>query len=488
MSFKVLFLLAVLLITVTIVVVTVIMQNHVKKITELWHSFTKSSTNGLMDKWTQIINEQRGFILSKSLTLPWIPVVKSAISLNHLENNYLEKVNNPAFKSYINMTVIYINVKEMTILLPSVFYDHTAKNCSLLYRHTRHGDDDYGAKCYNLNNSNWNTSDPRWLEPHSVNTRKSAFSLGMVKPLANRTNFYKMTRLPATFFHVIRDGIVIEDGDVYCKNTRVLPQRCVQGISQHPGNGSDLLMVDELVSISQTFATTFYHFTVENLPRLALFVQFLKENPHVQIHVHHQPFASSFLNMLGINPDGRIVKGKVRARIIYLPAGVPCMRPTLFSTNIISVLLRQSLQPKPARNAIVLIRRKDGRQFIHRISIEKMLRSEAETRGLQVFVHYPDTRAPSISESRVLYNSAVMIVAPHGAGLANMLFCEPGTVVIEAIHTRRYLCFRNQALLLGHHYHGVYVPVIGFTTVADLLPGVKHYLDNVIMPRRSKEH
>jgi capsular polysaccharide biosynthesis protein len=36
-----------------------------------------------------------------------------------------------------------------------------------------------------------------------------------------------------------------------------------------------------------------------------------------------------------------------------------------------------------------------------------------------------------VSEQAKAFNSAEIIVAPHGAGLANLVFCQPGTVVVE---------------------------------------------------------
>jgi capsular polysaccharide biosynthesis protein len=37
----------------------------------------------------------------------------------------------------------------------------------------------------------------------------------------------------------------------------------------------------------------------------------------------------------------------------------------------------------------------------------------------------------SMPDQILLFQSAEFIISPHGAGLANLLFCEPGTKVIE---------------------------------------------------------
>ncbi|MBI4553232.1 MAG: glycosyltransferase family 61 protein, partial [Candidatus Latescibacteria bacterium] len=40
-------------------------------------------------------------------------------------------------------------------------------------------------------------------------------------------------------------------------------------------------------------------------------------------------------------------------------------------------------------------------------------------------------RGLSVKEQAALFASATVVIAPHGAGLANLVFCSPGTKVIE---------------------------------------------------------
>jgi len=63
----------------------------------------------------------------------------------------------------------------------------------------------------------------------------------------------------------------------------------------------------------------------------------------------------------------------------------------------------------------------------------------------------------TINETMMMFHSAVLIVAPHGAGLSNMLFSQPGTYVIEGLCNPPYivLCYQRLAYVLGHHWHGV---------------------------------
>ena len=56
-----------------------------------------------------------------------------------------------------------------------------------------------------------------------------------------------------------------------------------------------------------------------------------------------------------------------------------------------------------------------------------------------------------------MFYSAVMIVAPSGAGESNMFFSQPGTYIVEGVCNLPHvnLCFLRLAHVLGHHWHGV---------------------------------
>jgi capsular polysaccharide biosynthesis protein len=59
----------------------------------------------------------------------------------------------------------------------------------------------------------------------------------------------------------------------------------------------------------------------------------------------------------------------------------------------------------------------------------------------------------SIREQAGLFSDAELIVAPHGAGLANLVFCEPGTAVVE-LFGDRYIndCYWGLSCQLGLRY------------------------------------
>ena len=59
----------------------------------------------------------------------------------------------------------------------------------------------------------------------------------------------------------------------------------------------------------------------------------------------------------------------------------------------------------------------------------------------------------SFAEQVQLMNQAELIVAPHGAGLANLIFCRPGTQVIEIFEPSSLrLCFWSLSDIMGLRY------------------------------------
>ena len=92
----------------------------------------------------------------------------------------------------------------------------------------------------------------------------------------------------------------------------------------------------------------------------------------------------------------------------------------------------------------------------------------------------------------LLFHSAAMVVAPHGAGLANIVFSRPGTYVIEGVCPRpkMILCFQRLAVILGLHWHGLLsdggCPNLVNVSARDVLDTVVTYLDirNKTMARK----
>ena len=279
------------------------------------------------------------------------------------------------------------------------------------------------------------------------------------------------------------------------------------------------------------------------MSRLTAFICFLRSHPSVKIHMN---IADEMMDVVGkyfdlINIDStRIIRGVVRAQVIYLPAGTPCTNPPLFNIRLLSLWLRHSIitltdsnqanpiftEPlrsfrgpatgskgaipgstetishysisKPGstriipdskvsvtdpRTSVVLIKRQKGRRrrwFDHHEEIKKQLVTmTTETKSNTFTLEEFTDPVPPLREVGRMFSRAAAIVAPHGAGLSNMLFSDPGTVVVEGMCRVAFtaLSFRNLAYLLGHRYYGVFMHKSCMDlTSSELLKPVSFYL------------
>jgi len=102
---------------------------------------------------------------------------------------------------------------------------------------------------------------------------------------------------------------------------------------------------------------------------------------------------------------------------------------------------------------------------VKELEIEAALQKVAQDFNLNYYL-FIDNPVPSFNETMRKFHSAVLIVAPHGAGLSNILFSQPGTCILEAVYKpATNLCFARTAHILGHRWHGLlHKAEPGFTT------------------------
>ncbi len=264
------------------------------------------------------------------------------------------------------------------------------------------------------------------------------------------------------YLYILRNGVAGRHGDLYSQDTIVQIERCYDDINNpdwlftHGVN--ELPFYNEVFSITIIWGAGYYHIMIEQFPRLAPYIEFLITNPKIKIHV--TSLKSLMVNMmvfLGISKD-RLVSGPVRAKYLYAPAGVPCSQTALFNLQVLSLNLRYNLYMQQRkspnnRSSIVLIKRSRKRNFFCHDKILKMLENIAPRYGLTVEL-YRDDPTPGFIETTNMFHRAVMIVGPHGAGLSNMIFSDPGTIIIEGWCFYNP-CFADLAYRLGHRYYGL---------------------------------
>lgn len=121
-----------------------------------------------------------------------------------------------------------------------------------------------------------------------------------------------------------------------------------------------------------------------------------------------------------------------------------------------------------------------------RVANEEILRERLRHQGFEVHT----LNGLSIQEQQQLFSSAAIICAPHGAALTNLVWCGPGTVIIDLLSERHLIpCFRELAAQNRLYYYPYACQQVGDVTsgikgdivvsyaqVASVLDVVDHHL------------
>ncbi|MBS0646829.1 MAG: glycosyltransferase family 61 protein [Verrucomicrobia bacterium] len=183
-----------------------------------------------------------------------------------------------------------------------------------------------------------------------------------------------------------------------------------------------LTLKEPVISLTDIWQGAFFHWMYQVLPRLGLLTA-----PYAKIFVEQKhDFQRQSIELLGCQ-DCVISTAEydaVQASQVIIPSSFLC--PTHRSCQF----LRDSFLPKvpilPKRK--IYLSRTDART--------RRLANEVEV--IDILDQYGFERVEltplSFREQIAVLKSADMVVATHGAGLSHLVFCDPGTAVLELFH------------------------------------------------------
>ena len=273
------------------------------------------------------------------------------------------------------------------------------------------------------------------------------------------SHFY--THLPdrVLYLHIIQDGIITVFGDILSGDLKLVPYSCSQDLGSSPPDGFEHAPVwNEVFVITQYWGDAFFHKMLESLPRIAPYIEFLQTNKHIKVHVaESHGYTRTSLKFLGIGSE-RIISGPSRAKLVYLPQATACGFTQVQEIQMLSHLYRQQIAGwgLGLRNLVVLIQRTGLRRFMKWEEVAFLVEKLSGEFGFEYAV-FPDNPSPPMEQAMQTFYQAVMVVAPHGAGLANVVYSQPGTFVIEGVCNPPHvnMCFQWTSHVLGHRYHGI---------------------------------
>jgi tetratricopeptide (TPR) repeat protein len=210
----------------------------------------------------------------------------------------------------------------------------------------------------------------------------------------------------------------------------------------------------------------YFHWMVDILPRIEILHRWgvnLEEIDWFLVNSCQQPFQRETLKALGI-PEYKIIESDrhpyIQAKNLIVPSfsgylgwlstqGLEFLR-RVFSREQSSKLpescARESKNTHPER--IYISRNK--------CSYRRVINEEQVIDFLSGFGFVPVLlESMTLNEQIALFAGAKVIIAPHGSGLTNIIFCSPGTKVIELTspnYIRHYYWAIGQQLNLEHYY------------------------------------
>ncbi|MEJ1236602.1 glycosyltransferase family 61 protein [Chryseolinea sp. T2] len=173
-----------------------------------------------------------------------------------------------------------------------------------------------------------------------------------------------------------------------------------------------------------------YHWMLETVPKMYLFQQSgeMDKDSYFIVPNQRMQYQKQFLNHFGID-DHHIIDEEnihhIQADWLFVSSHIKFYdHHSKWSCDF----LYRSIVPNPIKEPKkrIYISRGDAknkRTVMNEAELEKMLQSH----GFEIVMLSP----LSIYEKAAVFNSASILVGVHGGGLANLVYCEPGTKVLE---------------------------------------------------------
>ncbi|MBF0428125.1 MAG: DUF563 domain-containing protein [Magnetococcales bacterium] len=177
----------------------------------------------------------------------------------------------------------------------------------------------------------------------------------------------------------------------------------------------------------------YHHWLCEILPRLwcVTAIPELRSLPLIVCadHAGLRPFQLETLHALGYPPEQikQVSGNMMHVENMIFPSAIT---PRNNSLAVVSWLREHlipgfGLEPVDQANGLLYISRKNATS--RRVANEEQLTAQLEKRGFQsVFLE-----RLSVRDQIALFRSAKIVVYPHGAGGTNIIFSQPGTVLID---------------------------------------------------------
>lgn len=189
---------------------------------------------------------------------------------------------------------------------------------------------------------------------------------------------------------------------------------------------------------------------IDLLPRLLLFESSFEYFDAIIFNGPRSPFVLEILDLFGINDKSIIMDGSTRitSHSLIAPSYIAKIsHPNEFTLNELQKIYKYLPNKEQVFYEKIYISRlkASSRRITNEVELLLLLDSYGFKRlYLEEY---------TIVEQIKLFNNANMIVAPHGAGLSNIIFSKPNTIVLELLPYEEFsTTFLNLSKLNGLQY------------------------------------
>ena len=198
---------------------------------------------------------------------------------------------------------------------------------------------------------------------------------------------------------------------------------------------------DAVYLLTFSHSSTYFHAVRQALPRLLFGMALLQSNPRIRIVHSSSAIIPRCLEAFGLGGRGLFRERPLLAPAVIVPPGAdgtasidgPLLRATasMLQHGVDAKPLISASSSEGGSNVTLLVRRDTetgtGRGVYNHAALLHALQDHVGRSRVVVF----EPQGVSLAETVHLWSTATLVVAPHGAGLTNLMFCQPGAVVVE---------------------------------------------------------
>jgi capsular polysaccharide biosynthesis protein len=284
-----------------------------------------------------------------------------------------------------------------------------------------------------------------YIEIHTSQPIVRSKPKGLAKVIPLQFYIQPTSEFPKTFVAIVPSGRILkDDGIVISPDDKLLADVSLDLSSfthlEDAGNHPCLhhLKLPPVIKIDKTVALlaakwgqAYFHWMFDVLPRIHLLHCSgipMNSIDYYIVNNMNQPFQKETLLSLGI-PLGKVIDSNnsthIKANKLILPSlpSIPDQVPKWVCDFIRKTFLSNKIEVDGIER-IYISRLKASRR---RISNEEEIIDLLSGLG---FINI-ELELMSVAEQASLLSSAKVVIAPHGGGLTNIVFCSPGTKLIE---------------------------------------------------------